>query len=411
MKIAEILSVGDELLSGSVVDTNAAWLSRALAEAGYPVRYRQTCPDEFDHLESALRLALSRSSLVVLTGGLGPTFDDITRDVAAKVFDMPLELDEGIAKDLTAYFHQRRVTMSDNNLRQAQVPRGATVLKNDWGTAPGLFLESSAGRAILLPGVPFEMKKLFEMRVRPLLGGDDEGQHTEVLHFFGLSESGLAKELESLLPETDPFVATYANQGVVEVHVTSHDASAKEKCRKAKKKILSALGEHVYGTGKTSLEREVVNLYREKGITLATAESCTGGLLSQRITSVPGASHIFSLGVSAYSEEIKKSVLGVEEETLQTHGVYSARCALEMARGVRILSGADVGIGITGIAGPEGGKEKDPVGTVYIALVSPEGEEWVREGFYFKSPDRDRIRLFAANKALWMALFYGKKKK
>ncbi len=408
MKKAEILSVGDELLLGDVVDTNAAYLSRALREVGYSVLFRQTCGDRRGEIAFALRLALSRADLVLVTGGLGPTYDDLTRPVAAEVFGMPLENDEETKKRLRGYFERRGIRMSENNLLQAQVPKGAVVLTNDWGTAPGLWLQNEKGNAILLPGVPREMKALFENRVKPVLEQKSEVSFfTLILHLYGISESLLDEKISFFSAKPEVVIAPYAMPGEVELHITSSGedrAQAEKKCRDTAASLQEIVGEFCYGEGETSLEKELVEMARQKGITLATAESCTGGMVSQRITSVPGASQVLSLGVCSYWEETKQSVLGVKEETLCKFGVYSKECALEMARGARVRSGATLGIGITGIAGPSGGTKSDPVGTVYIAVSGEKGDECQRVVLGSIKPDRNHIRYLASSKALAMAL-------
>lgn len=408
MKICEILSVGTELLLGDVTDTNATFLSRKMREMGYCVYNRQTVGDNKERMENTMRLALERSDLVIVTGGLGPTYDDITKSVAAKLFEMPLVHHEEIADQIRSYFQRRGMKMSDNNLQQALIPEGAEILHNQWGTAPGICLKKNGKTMILLPGVPREMKALFENVVRPIIAIDSGVMTTEILHFYGIGESLLEDRLGDLMKEAkNPTVAPYAGEGEVEVHVTAFGkdlSEAKALCKKTVDRILSVVGEFCYGIGKTSAEAELVRRYAEMHMTLSTAESCTGGLVSQRITSVPGSSEVFSLGVAAYSEKIKERVLGVRSEILKTDGVYSSACALDMARGVRALSGSDVGIGITGIAGPSGGTEKDPVGTVYIAAVNGETELCERCVFGRGNGDREHIRRLASTKALIMAL-------
>lgn len=406
--ICEILSVGTELLLGDVTDTNATYLSRAMRELGICVYHRQTCGDNPVRMKEQFSLALSRADLVIVSGGLGPTRDDITRDVAAELFGMKLKPDDAVEKQIRGYFERRGIPMKENNLRQALVPRGAEVLNNEWGTAPGLWLKGEGKGMILLPGVPSEMKAIFENRVKPRLAEISGVRFSNrILHFYGISESAVDEMLGEMMSGSNPTVAPYAGKGEVEVHVTAFAESAEDAeklCQKTEQSILKLLGEYYYGSGDTSPEQEVIRRFSEKGLTLATAESCTGGLLSQRLTSVSGASAVIGLGVTSYSEEIKKKVLGVSEKTLACEGVYSEACALEMARGVRLLSGSDLGIGITGIAGPGGATETDPVGTVYIALSSADREEAVRCMFGHARSSREVIRYRAASQALMMAL-------
>ena len=406
--ICEILSIGTELLLGDVTDTNATFLSRALRELGICVYYRQTCGDNPNRIKEQFSLALSRSDLVIVTGGLGPTRDDISRDVAAELFEMPLELNREVEGQIRGYFDRRGIEMKENNLRQAMVPRGAEILWNEWGTAPGLWLRKNGKGMILLPGVPSEMKAIFNHRVKPHLAEKSGVRFSNrILHFYGVSESAVDEKLGDLMANSNPTVAPYAGKGEVEVHITAFadtEAEADESCQSTEEHILSLLGEYYYGSGDTTPEKEVVKLFAQKQLSLATAESCTGGMVSQRLTSVSGASEVIGLGVVSYSEEIKMKILGVSPETLADGGVYSKACALEMARGVRRLAGSDLGIGITGIAGPSGGTEKDPVGTVYIALCSKEKEEVRRFLFGHLKSSREEIRNRASSAALMMAL-------
>ncbi len=409
--ICEIISVGTELLLGDVTDTNATYLSRRMRELGFCVYHRSTVGDNRERMKEAFQKAHENSDLVIVTGGLGPTYDDITREVAAALFEMPLAENKAVKEKIAAFFRRRGIQMSENNLRQALVPQGARILDNDWGTAPGLWLEKGGKGMILLPGVPSEMKAIFENRVKNELEKKScEKFSNRILHFYGISESLVDEVLSDLMQKgTNPTVSPYAGKGEVEIHVTAFSQSEKkasELCENAKEEILFRIGEYYYGEGDTSLEKELVSLCLEGKKTLSTAESCTGGLLSQRITSVPGASDVIGLGVCAYREEIKEKVLSVPKEVLEKNGVYSKECALFMAKGVRALSGSTLGIGITGVAGPGGGDEENPVGTVYIALSGDKGE--ISEKFVFghKKSSREDIRYFASSKALSMALKY-----
>ena len=332
----------------------------------------------------------------------------------AEYLDLPLEHDPKVADEIRAFFRQRNRAMSENNLLQALVPRGATVLENLWGTAPGLYLSEKGRQLFLLPGVPREMKALFENAVLPLLKREDSQiSLTRILRFYGVSESSLDEKIADLLsvfPQT--VLAPYAKDGEVELHVTAIADSqkiAEERLMAAEKAVLERLGAYCYGFGDTSLEKCLVEKLNRLGLSVATAESCTGGMLSQRITAIPGASAVLAYGVCTYSEEAKKVLLSVTEETLSQKGVYSEACASEMAEGIRRLSNADIGVGITGVAGPDGGDEKNPVGTVYIALSSGK-YTWVEKGFFAtRSPDRDQIRRLASSKALSMLLSFCEK--
>jgi len=405
----EILSVGTELLLGDTVDTNATFLSRVFREAGISVLNRQTCGDNPLRLRLAMELALSRSDLLVVSGGLGPTYDDITRETASEVFGMPLEKDARVEKEIRAFFARRGREMRENNLRQAMVPKGAHVLENRWGTAPGLWLEKEEKHMILLPGVPHEMKAIVKDSVLPRLR-EMSGLtlQTRVLHFYGISESELDEKLSDLMQQgINPSVAPFAGSGEVEIHITASGKNREEVfelCRKKGEEVLSRVGAFCYGEGETNLEQTLVKRFVENGITVATAESCTGGLLSQRITSVPGASSVFSLGICSYSEEVKMRELGVSAETLSEHGVYSLACACEMAEGIRKKAQSRIGIGITGIAGPDGGSDTDPVGTVYLAVATENQVKGKRVVLGHTASSREEIRSLAASCALATAL-------
>lgn len=403
--ICEIVSIGTELLLGDITDTNARYLSQRMKEFGFSVYHRQTCGDNRERIKEVLSLALSRADLVFVTGGLGPTYDDITREVAADLFETELLENEEAKAQIVAYFARRGLSFTENNLRQAMVPKGARILQNDWGTAPGLWLEKNKKGMILLPGVPYEMEKLFCERVKPELEKRAEGEiTTEVLHLYGISEAKVDKELFDLMQKgQNPSIAPYAGGGEVELHITAraeNKADADAMCNAAKQKVLARLGKFCYGEGDASLEKELVRELLRQGKTIATAESCTGGLVSQRITSVSGASSVLETGVCAYSERIKQKILSVSEKTLKEKGVYSEECALEMAKGVRALSQSDLGVGITGVAGPSGGTEKSPVGTVYIAVCDGDGEEVISARFGDENSDRAQIRARAASRAL-----------
>ena len=413
MKLVEILSVGEEVVSGQITDTNASYLSRELDQAGFSVRFRQSCGDVREEIVSSMALALSRSDFVIVTGGLGPTYDDITRECAAEVFHAKLEMNAKAEEQIRGFFHRRGIPMSENNLLQARVPEGAKVLENLWGTAPGIHLSSPLGEMVLLPGVPREMKQMFSVYVLPYLEEKREGYRKSASYLLhGISES----KLDEIFQKGEHFegvsISTFADPGQIRVPIISfaeREEEAEEKLKLAEKWVKDQVGEFIFGRGGSSLEKELVLALGEKKASIATAESCTGGLVSQKITSVAGASAVFSLGVCTYTEEQKKRMLSVREETLENGGVYSLSCAEEMAEGVCRLSGSDFGIGITGIAGPDGGTEQDPVGTVYIAVATPKETVSDRIVFGTGHTSREEIRSQAASRALFMALSQVKK--
>lgn len=409
MPIFEILSVGEELLWGLITDTNAASISRKLREIGFSASFRQTCGDDRAHLTACLKKALSRSDVIVVTGGLGPTYDDVTRDAVAEATGRSLVFHEETADRIRAFFARRGRAMADNNLLQAYVPDGAEVLPNDYGTAPGIWLETEGKLLILLPGVPREMERLMEEQVLPRLAAQSgKAGCVDVLHFFGITES----ELDTHIPEdlkngADPAVAPFAGTGEVELHISAVRSTRKEARQavcEAEQRLLKDLGGFCYGSGKTTLEQVLVERFARNGLTVATAESCTGGLLAKRLTDVPGSSAVLKSGVVAYSEEMKTRLLGVSPSIFSGDGVYSEACAVAMARGVRALTDSDFGVGVTGIAGPGGATERDPVGAVYIAVSGKNGETARRFVLGHGKGERGFIRHLAASHALAMTL-------
>ena len=378
--VAEVISIGTELLLGQIVDTDAAYLAQQLSALGIDVYHRQTVGDNFARATGVVRQALGRADLVILVGGLGPTMDDLTRDIIAEVCEAPLARDPAIAAHLTEWFSRRGYEMPDTILRQADVPAGATPLPNANGTAPGLLLEKGGKIALALPGPPNELIPMFEASVFPFLREKTAGQRTvirsRVLRVVGVGESLVEEKVRDLMRDANPSVAPYAKTGEVHLRVTSKapteaEADALNAGRVAQ--IRERLGDAVYAEGETTLEEAVVALLRERRRTVATAESCTGGLLAGRITNVSGSSEVFATGLVTYANESKRRLLGVPPGILASVGAVSAEVAQSMAERVRDLAGADYGIGVTGIAGPGGGTAEKPVGLVYIALSTPDG--------------------------------------
>ena len=397
MKTCEILSVGTELLLGDTVDTNATFLSRAMRQAGFAVHFHQTCGDNWERLEKTLNLALSRADLVLVTGGLGPTYDDITREVAASVMQMPLEEDAKIASGLQAYFLRRGMEMSWNNLRQAMVPRGALVLQNDWGTAPGLWLEKEGKIVVLLPGVPREMKALFIHRVMPLLKEQSPvSLYTLTLRFYGISESKIDEILSELMKTSEnPTVAPYAGEGQVEIHITASaetENTAISLCRQKAEEVLALVGEYCYGEGEDSLEKVLVERLLQKGLQLSVMEEITGGMLSQRISSVFGSKKVLIQGL--YSPHPEQNFPSFSKADL-------AEC---MAREALRYTSGHVGVGVTGVLEENEATKEDPVGTVYVAVIYGEKKEIARTVFGHLASERDHIRHLAASKALALIL-------
>lgn len=408
----EIVTIGNELLLGFTVDRNAAWLAQALAELGVEVVRRATVRDDVDAIADAVRAALDRTGAVITTGGLGPTADDLTREAIADVFDAPLALDPALVQELERRWRERGRgdVLPPSNRRQAMVPRGARVLANPVGTAPGLWLEDRAGRwAAVLPGVPWEMRAIVEQELRPLLaarlGAAATVIRSRTLRTTGVPESVLAERLagaEEALAGVS--LAYLPGRTGVDLRVTVRDVPPDE----ADARLAAALGwlrervgDAAYGEDGEDLAAVVLDACRAHGLRVAVAESCTGGLLGARLTAIPGSSDVVLGGVIAYANAVKVASLGVREETLAQWGAVSEAVALEMASGVRASLGADVGVGITGVAGPGGGTAAKPVGTVWIA-ADVQGRRAAEVARY--PGDREEIRVRAAQAALALML-------
>ena len=408
---AEILCVGTELLLGDIVNTNAAFLSQRLADLGISV-YRHTCVgDNPARLRAALNAALKDADLVITSGGLGPTYDDLTKETVADAFGLPLELHEPSLKKIKSYFERTGRVMTKNNEKQAMMPRGATVLENDYGTAPALAITDQArGKTVvMLPGPPSELIPIFNEQVAPFL----EAQSDSVLlskniHIFGMGESAVEEKIRSIMTDSvNPTVAPYCKEGEVRLRVTakaSDVVSAECLCDGTIQKILeSEVGQFVYGVDVDSLENALVELLHASNLTLCTAESCTGGLIAERITSISGCSDVFFGGCVTYTNQIKQKLLGVSADTLDKYGAVSEQTAMEMARGARLYLGTDIAISATGIAGPTGGTAETPVGTVYIGISSKRGESF-RKLSLSSMRSREYIRKVSASNALDMAI-------
>lgn len=375
---AEIVSVGTEILLGQIVDTNAQAVGLLLAELGIGHTHRQTVGDNLGRLTEALRLALSRSDIVFTIGGLGPTEDDLTRDGIAAALDDPLVVDETLEERLKAMFAQRKLAWVDSQLRQATRPSCAEPIDNPNGTAPGLVCRKGGKTVFALPGPKNEFVPMLRGPVREELVRLAGGRviHSRIVRVCGLGEALVEEKIRHLLSSEDPTVAPYAKPGEVHLRVTSRASSVEEaeaRIGPMVNRICDALGHAVFGYDETTLEAAVLECLRIGGRTLAVAESCTGGGLGERLTSVAGASSVFLGGFVTYSNEAKASLLGVSVSTLKEEGAVSAKCAEEMAIGAKARLAADYGVSITGIAGPNGGTAEKPVGLVYVAVAGPDG--------------------------------------
>ncbi len=369
----ELISVGTELLVGDTLNTNVQYLSRELSLLGIRVHYHTTVGDNPERLEKAVKIAFERSDLIITTGGLGPTQDDLTKEIIAKMFNRRLIEDRQVKKDILAYFANREYPLTVNNLKQALVPENVLVLHNDWGTAPGILLDESGKQIIMLPGPPSEMIHLFEQLVVPLIW-KKENQRV-ISRYYNLSDIGESAVEDRLLDIIDsqdnPTIATYAKMGEVQIRITANGTNENKMndlLDQYEKLMFDRFGRHIYSQKKEALKDVVCKLLLEKNITIATAESCTGGLIASQLTEFAGISKIFSMGLVTYSNESKVKLLGVSEKTLEKHGAVSEEVAREMCQGLLKRSNAECAIAVTGFAGPEGGGIDKPVGLVYIAL-------------------------------------------
>ncbi len=371
---AEIISVGTELLLGDILNTNAQFLAQELAALGYSVYYQTVVGDNATRLRHLVADAKERSDILIFTGGLGPTNDDLTKETVAEAFGDTLVPDAEELVKLEHFFKKRGLPMTENNKKQAMVPRFGKKLPNANGTAPGAFFREGAKYAILLPGPPREMKPMFLEQVLPLLESMQDGSiRSVVLRVFGIGESALEDKVRDYLSGSNPTAALYAKTGEVHIRITAKSATAEQAdvmCDEMATRLCATLGDLVYSTGGEDLETVAVGHLAAAGATVATAESCTGGLLGQRLTSVPGASAVYGYGAITYANEAKEDMLHVHTATLRRYGAVSSQVAAEMAFGAAKKGDADYGVGITGIAGPDGGTAKKPVGLVYVAVCT-----------------------------------------
>ena len=404
MKTAEIIAVGSELLGPFRLDTNSLYLTDQLERLGVAVVRKTVVGDDREHLKAAFREALERAELVIGVGGLGPTEDDRTREAVAELLGLPLKRQPELVALIEERFRARGKKMPAVNLKQADVPRGATWLPNENGTAPGLWLEPEAGKvALLLPGPPKELQLMFEEHCLPRLRGLalKHAFATKVLRVVGMTESEVEERIAPIYRRhVNPQTTVLASPGQIEVYLRATGADTGEALRRAEElaDLLEAeLGEHVFSRGPETLE-QVVGLYlMMRGATLAVAESCTGGLVGERLTNVPGSSRYFVGGVVCYSNKLKTKLVGVPETLLKKKGAVSAEVAESLAKNIRRRAGAALGLGITGIAGPEGGGPDKPVGTVHLALAEAHRIRHERHRFL---GDRERIRWQASQAAL-----------
>ncbi len=405
---AEILCVGTEILIGDIVNTNAAYISKRLAALGINQYYQAVVGDNPQRLEEKIREALTRCDLLIMTGGLGPTYDDLTKETAARCMGRKLYLHERSLERMSAYFTSMNRTMTENNRKQAYMPEGSVVFDNDHGTAPGLAMEDEADSkiVIMLPGPPREMVPMWDDSVEPYLRQFSEAVfYSRNINITGMGESAVENVLRDYMEKAvNPTVAPYCKEGEVRLRVTARVKTPEEGralCDRAIAEIAATeVGKYIYGID-TTLEEAAVRLLAEAGKHVATAESCTGGLIAKRITEVSGSSAVFDGSVVSYANRIKEKLVGVKAETLEKYGAVSEETAREMACGIREVIGADYGIGVTGIAGPTGGTPEKPVGLVYVSLADEKECQVVRLTL---KGDREHIRTLTSNHALAMLI-------
>lgn len=402
---AEIIAVGTEILLGDILNTNAQYLALELAELGIDVHYQTVVGDNPKRLEDTLFHAFSRADLIITTGGLGPTEDDLTKETGAKYFQEELVLDERAFKRIQKYFQKTGREMTQNNKKQAFVPKNSTVLYNDNGTAPGIIIEKNQKIMIMLPGPPKETVPMFENQVKPYLQKRQEYTFvSRILRVAGVGESAMETKVKDLIDtQTNPTIAPYAKDAESILRITAK-AKTKQEAQSmiapVAEEIYSRFGHDIYAEGETNMQTVTAQLLLKKAKTIATAESCTGGALASALVEYPGISSVFLDGTVTYSNEAKQKRLGVKQETLQKYGAVSAETAKEMAEGAANTAGTEIGLATTGIAGPNGEEENKPVGLVYIGLTI-DGVTQVKQCHFVGN--REKIRTRAVYTALdWL---------
>ena len=372
---AEIISIGTEILLGDIVDTNSKYIAEYLKDLGYDIHYMTAVGDNQNRLIKVLERAIKRSDLVITTGGLGPTEDDLTRQAIAEATDKNLYQDENLLNSIKEYFEQKNYNMTKNNYSQAFLPEGAKVIKNKWGTAPGILLKESDYMIISLPGVPSEMKKMFSNYILEELQKQSKNIIlSKTIHFFGIGESTLETKLKEILKnQNNPTLALLAGEGEVKIRITAKGKNKNklnDMISKKEKLIRKKVGKYIYGVNDTDLAKEAYNFLLKRNHKISFAESCTGGLISHRLTQIPGSSQIFKGSYVVYSNEAKVNLLDIDREIINREGAVSKKTALLMAKNIKKKFGTNIGIVVTGIAGPGGGTADKPVGLVYIGISS-----------------------------------------
>ena len=407
---AEIIAVGSEITTGDITDTNSAYLSRSLSELGINVVGQTVVPDDSKRIVSALATAIPRSQIIIFTGGLGPTPDDLTKETLCNAIGLALKENEESLNRIKAYFNRKGMEMAEANRKQALFPDKAIILPNSVGTADGCIIESGNQSIVMLPGPPYEMKRMYEDGVLPFITRKlDRVIVTKTLKVFGMGESTIADKLGDILKSTDPTVATYVGKGDIRIKITSvgdSKAECYQKSEPVEAVIKDILGNVIYADDDKSIAQVVVEDLKKKDKMISVAESCTGGLVSKMITDISGASRVFEYGVSAYANRVKTEVLGVPKELIEEKGAVSAEVAEAMAEGVQRVSGADMGIATTGYASEGEGVPEDEVGLVYISLCDG-GRVFTRKIMAgHGSNDREKVRIAAAMNCFDMMRLY-----
>ena len=407
---AEILCVGTELLLGDVLNTNTSYIAKELANIGIDVYHQGVIGDNAERLHDELDLCFSRSDLLIITGGLGPTYDDLTKETVADYFGLKLKMHEPSLKKIEAFFESINHVMTDNNKKQAMMPEGCVVFENFNGTAPGLAVSDKDKTVVMLPGPPREMEPMFKEQVIPyLMHFTDSVLVSTNIHVMGLGESRVESMLKDyMLAHDNPTIAPYAKTGEMYLRVTAKarsEAEARELLAPVVEEIKNRLGKYVYGVDVPDIQTAVYLKLKDMGYTFSTAESCTGGLISKKMTDIAGVSEVFLGGVCTYANNAKENILGVKSDTLKKYGAVSEQIAKEMAEGSRRIYGSDIAVSTTGIAGPGGGSKDKPVGLVYVGVSTGEKTEAFRLMLKrnYKDP-RNYIRESAAINALLIVL-------
>ena len=408
LAVCELISVGTEILLGDILNTDAQYLSIELAKLGISVIHQSTVGDNRERLLAQLDEAAKRSDIIILSGGLGPTPDDLTKEVCCEFFGKEMFLHEPTVEKIKEYFSSKGIEMAQNNLKQAMLPKDCVIFPNDNGTAPGMAIEKDGVHILVLPGPPRELKPMFQNCAVPyLMQFSDRIIVSHNIRTFGIGESSMAERVNDLFNAQNPTVAPYAKDGEALLRVTAMAKTkedAESLCEPIIEEIKKRLDAYVYGVDYNCIEEAVVGMLKEHHLKVATAESCTGGFIAKRITDVPGASEVFECGIISYANGIKHKVLGVSEDDLNKYGAVSEPVAKQMAQGALKVSGADIAVSVTGIAGPDSDSTGKPVGLVYIGLADKENV-WVRE-IRTSRKDRSYNRYVSASNALDMIRLY-----